>query len=70
LEQLKKAMDDIADLQNILFEKELEIASLQSLSTQDMEKTHALKVRVRELELGLEENECKIETPRRGPSKG
>jgi len=35
LEQLKKAMDDIDDLQKILSEKESEIASLQSLSTQD-----------------------------------
>jgi len=33
LEQVKKAMDDIADLQKILSEKESEIASLQSLST-------------------------------------
>jgi len=35
MDQLKKAMDDTADLQKILSEKELEIASLQSLSTQD-----------------------------------
>ena len=40
-------MDDVADLQKILSEKESEIATLQSLSTHDKE-THELKVRVRE----------------------
>ena len=45
LEQLKMAMDDIADLQKILSEKESEIANLQSQSTHDLE-TYELKVRV------------------------
>ena len=37
LEHLKKAIDDITDLQKILSEKESEIASLWLLSTQDKE---------------------------------
>ena len=61
LEQLKKIMDDIADLQKILSEKESKIASLQLQSTQDKEENYALKVSVRELELGSEWNEKEIE---------
>jgi len=45
MEQLKKAMDDIVDLQKILSKKESEITILQSLSIHDKE-THELKVRV------------------------
>ena len=70
MKQLKKTMDDIANLQKILSEKELEIASLQSLSTQDKEATHALKVRVRELEQGSKRNEHKIrDISRRGSNR-
>ena len=70
LEQLKKAMDDITDLQKILSEKESEITSLQSLSTQDKEATLTLKVRIRQLKLGSKRNEREIKATRRGPSKG
>ena len=59
LEQLKKVMDDIADLQKTL-SKESEIATFQSLSTHKKD-THELKVRVQELKLGSKQNEREIE---------
>jgi len=57
LEQLKKAMDDIAILEKLLSDKEPKIASLRSLITRDKEEIHAPKVRLRELELGTERDE-------------
>jgi len=60
VEQLKKTMDEIVDLQKILSKKESEVTSLQSLAIQD-KKTHTLKVRIRELELSSERNEREIE---------
>ena len=40
-------IDNIADLQKLLSEKESDVVSLQSLMTRDKE-THVLKVRVQE----------------------
>jgi len=56
---LKKATDDIANLQKILSEKESEIAFLQS---EDSEQGGDSRVesKVRELELGSERNEREI----------
>jgi len=39
-------IDNIADLQKLLSEKESDVVSLQSLMTRDKKETHVLKVRV------------------------